>query len=245
MKNLLTLSILTALGASPVLGALTIGVDLVTDGSFEDVSGPSNSAGNIGRNDSWFEINETGGSDFNDSAINAEAFQVSGAPATPTPIDSYWLNLAPRDNTTPAAVYQALGVWNTGDPLTFDFSATIAERTNGNVFGDVSFDLYATAGSAGGDGINPLGGATLVGNLTSVTSLTDGTYDSPAGITGSATISGINDGDTLWLVIANSSTDSQALIDGVSVVAPIPEPSALILLGTGLVAGFLLLRRRR
>jgi len=229
--------------AGTASAAIAIGSELITDGSFEDLSGPFG-GGNANRLylDSWFEENDDGG---NGTAAFTEAGQAGGVNNTPTADDgTFWLNLAVRSD--PAAVYQNIGTWSAGGPTDFSFSAVIGERTNTPDFVDMTFEIWhSDASTTGADGstLSGLAGANRIGFTT-----TFGQSDlGPISETISINTAGVSVGDEIWFRVVSTTADgsgnNQNLVDSVSVTA-IPETSTLAMLGIAL-GSMLLIRRTR
>lgn len=236
MKKLTTL--LLSLGLVGGLNAaITTGPISLANASFED--------GASAQIDSWFEENDAGGSSGNDNFAEVRQLDTSNTNVPLTSDGDYWLNLATRSETSfSAAVYQSLGTWETGNPLSYDLSALLGDRSNQD-FGTVTFALWASeTGTSGADG-------TALSALTGAGLLDSSTFDftesgASTAATGTFTLdaTGIADTDILWLRISASGAEgNQHLVDSISVTA-VPEPSTYALIGGFAALGLAMLRRR-
>jgi hypothetical protein len=233
-KKLTTL--LLSLGiAGGLNAAITAGPMTIANASFED--------GASAQVDSWFEENDGGGSSGNDNFAEVRQDENGNTNVGLTDYGTFWLNLATRSDTGfSAAVYQSLGTWETGNPLQYDVSALLGDRSNQG-FGNVTFELVSTASSFVGANGTALGGTSLDTSAWDITE-TASPVQLETGVF-SLDATGIGNGELLWLRISASGAEgNQHLVDNIAVTA-VPEPSTYALIGGFVALGLVMYRRRK
>ncbi|GEM_PF-2366501 len=202
----------------------------------------------------WFE--ESHGIDVNTTSDEStEQALEEGGNRPLTDAGSFWGHFIDRteDSYTPA-MFQNLGTWNSGDATLYEVSATLGDRSN-QFFGSLLFEFYSgdVTGPALADGtsfFSSVPGAQLLDQQSSITL----NGSSNQSLMGTASfnhvfdLQGLTDGDEVYLRISmpedsGFSSPRQSLIDDITLTA-IPEPSTLLLMGTAVLIGLGLRRRR-
>jgi arylsulfatase len=209
--------------------------------------GPTGVSNYYALNDSaWHEeSNAANNNGANTTANLREVLQDESNDTVPlTAQGTHWLNLAPDATYTTPAVYQSLGLWNTGDGTSFRIRFDVGERSN-VTFGAVKIQVIKTdSGFTGNDGtlLSSAPGVQLLAETATIQEGSAGWTTVSGGrvMTGreeTVTLVGISDGDKLWIRIQATGSGTQSLVDGVTVhalpenVSPVIDPIADVTVG--------------
>ena len=252
MKKLTTL--LLSLGlAGGLNAAITPSVELVPapldDPGFGGFGSGFTNYRAMDSND-WHEKYGSGDA-TNDTANGREVLQDEANSNVPSAAEGeYWAGFAPDATFTDPAIYASLGTWETGNPLSFNIGFDLGDRSN-TTFGSFEIQLvYTDSGFAAGDAVDL---ATAPGYSIADTTATytdaDAGWNTVAGgrvitgLTDTLDITGIGNGQELWVVLTASGNGTQSFADNLSVIA-VPEPSTYALIGGFVALGLVMLRRR-
>jgi hypothetical protein len=198
----------------------------------------------------WHEKYGPGNAD-NTTANGREVLQDEANSTVPLAAEGeYWAGFAPDATFTDPAIYASLGTWETGNPLSFNIGFDLGDRSN-STFGSFQIQLvYTNSGFAAGDAVDlaTATGYTIADTTATFTDATAGWASvtggrTITGLTDSLDITGIANGQELWVVLTASGDGTQSFVDNLSVTA-VPEPSTYALIGGVLALGLVMLRRR-
>jgi hypothetical protein len=190
------------------------------------------------------------GDDTNDTANGREVLQDEANSSVPlTTGGEYWAGFAPDSTFTDPAIYYSLGTWEIGNATDFNVGFDLGDRDS-STFGSFQLQLvYTDSGFAAGDAVDlaTATGYTIADSSATFTDATAGWATvsggrTLTGITDSLDITGVSDGQEVWVVLTASGDDTQSFVDNLSITA-IPEPGTLALFGIAL--GTLAIFRRR
>jgi hypothetical protein len=187
----------------------------------------------------------------NDTANGREVLQDEANSTVPTAAEGeYWAGFAPDATFTDPAIYYSLGIWETGNATDFNVGFDLGDRSN-STFGSFQLQLvYTDSGFAAGDAVDlaTATGYTVADTTATFTDATAGWATvsggrTITGLTDSLDITGVSNGQEVWVVLTATGDGTQSFVDNLSITA-IPEPGTLALFGLALGA-LAIFRRRR
>jgi hypothetical protein len=189
----------------------------------------------------WYERYNGANNDGSNTTRNGrEGLQDEANSSVPVAAEgAYWIILAPDSTYTDPAIYQSLGTWNTGADTSYEVSFDLGDRDN-NTFGSLVVQLvYTNAGFTPNDGtsLTTAPGYTVAD---STTTFTDASFSGTGnrtltGLSDTLNVTGIADGQEVWIRVTASGSGTQSLIDNLSVtslepatinIAPVIDPGA-------------------
>ncbi|MGC9453148.1 MAG: hypothetical protein ACP5I4_17080, partial [Oceanipulchritudo sp.] len=187
----------------------------------------------------WYErYNGANNESTNTIANGREVLQDAANSTVPAATEgSYWVNLAPDSSYPNPAIYQLLGTWNTGDDTSYEVSFDLGDR-DGTTFGSLVVQLvYTSAGFTPNDGTS-LTSAPGYTAADSTATYTDASFGGSGHrtlteLTDTLDLTGIADGQEVWIRVTASGSGTQSLIDNLSAtsleqatinIAPVIDP---------------------
>lgn len=189
----------------------------------------------------WYErYGEANNADINNTASGREVLQDEANASVPAATEgAYWVNLAPDSTYTNPSIYQSLGTWSTGDDTSYEVSFDLGDR-DGSTFGNLTVQLiYTDSGFTPNDGTS-LTTAAGFSVADSTATYTDSHFSGSGnrtltGLTDTLILSGVTNGQQVWIRVTASGNGTQSLIDNLRAtseepatlnVAPVINPGA-------------------